>query len=180
MLTEKYVQSLIDQYAKSPAGRAAIKKAYGVDYTGDKTCPVDLTSMANEMREILFKYINATIKSSTFSINDIKIGKTKKSSRAWEWEITISIDKEAVRRESLYPQGYTEGLNDLILLYSTGYNARDYVHGYNKKKGRYMWSIPHRPQNDFLEKAVEEFNQKYNSGATWGELKPPYGGDTTI
>lgn len=96
------------------------------------------------------------------------------------YSVAGSIDKEAVRRESLYPQGYPEGLNDLILLYSTGYDARDYVHGYNKKKGRYMWSIPHRPQNDFLEKAVEEFNQKYNSGATWGELKPPYGGDTTI
>lgn len=174
MLTEKYIQTLIDEYAKTPYGRSEIKKAYGVDYTGDKVCPVDLTSMANEMKEILFKYISETIKSITFSLNDIKVGKTKKSSKSWEWEISITIDKEALHRDSLYPKGYPDGLEDLVLLYSTGYDARDYVHGYNHKKGRYMWSLPHRPSNDYLEKAVEEFNNKYNSGASWAELKEPY------
>lgn len=174
MLTDKYVQSLIDQYAKSPAGRAAIKKAYGIDYTGDKECPVDLTSMANEMKNILYEYICSTISSSSFTLDDIVIGKTKKSASSWEWEINISIKKDALHRESLYKQGYPKGLDDLVLLYSRGYNARDYVHGYNQKKGRYMWSFKHRPSNDYLQKAVDEFNKRYNSGASWASLKEPY------
>lgn len=179
MLTEKYIQTLIDEYAKTPYGRSEIKKVYGVDYTGNKVCPVDLTSMANEMKTILFKYISDAINSSTFNLSDIKIGKTKKSSKMWEWEITISIDEEALKRESLYPEKYPDGLGDLVLLYSRGYDARDYVHGYNRKKGRYMWSIRHRPANTFLEKAIQEFNNKYNTGATEAELKAPYGGNST-
>ena len=46
MITESYINKLIEQYAKSPAGRAAIKKKTGIEYVDkDPTAAVSYTHL---------------------------------------------------------------------------------------------------------------------------------------
>lgn len=64
MITESYINKLIEQYAKSPAGRAAIKKKTGIEYV-DKDPTAVLTTYGEQMKNILYKHVNALIKSIT-------------------------------------------------------------------------------------------------------------------
>lgn len=88
MITESYINKLIEQYAKSPAGRAAIKKKTGIEYV-DKDPTAVLTTYGEQMKNILYKHVNALIKSITPSTNHL---------RSRMWILTAHCYQELQRR----------------------------------------------------------------------------------
>lgn len=66
MITESYINKLIEQYAKSPAGRAAIKKKTGIEYV-DKDPTAVLTTYGEQMKNILYKHVSHSCSSVSTS-----------------------------------------------------------------------------------------------------------------
>jgi len=71
-----------------------------------------------------------------------------------------------LHRESLRPDLYPDGLDNIVLLFAHGYNARNPVMGQWKNSRSYphiILSLQRREPNNFLQEAVEEFNSKGSS-----------------
>lgn len=188
MISEEYIMQLVDQYAKSPAGKKQIKKQYGVDYIG-LAKPTRITSASkNEMikygeamKKILYEHIQPLIKSIT--LDDIIVGSPTQSLTG-EWNITISFREGSLVRDSLslddsdgngHPRERT--LNNIVLLFAKGYHASRYVYGWwVTKYGNHgsVRSRKDRPGNDFLILAVNEFNSLYGKNIGRAELLGDY------
>lgn len=79
------------------------------------------------------------------------------------FRIDINIPPELLRRKSLIPNEYPEGIDNIIALFDKGYNAKKRVYGYWDSVGRRISSLTNRPALDFMQEAIEDFNQKYSS-----------------
>ena len=186
MLSENQIMNLLEKYANSPEGKKKIKQVYGIDYSSRQSdITKELIKEAEEMRRILYKHIKTKVGADlesgewihNFSLDDIIINKPQR--RNGKWSIRLSLNKEAIKRESLYDDGYPDGVYDIILLLSRGYHARDYVYGLvNTGLGYGMsWqparSVKDREPNPFLENAVNEFNNT-KKGAAKASLTGEY------
>ena len=170
---EAYILGLLKQYAKSPEGKAKIKEMYGIDYKeriGDK----DFLYYGNLMKKILYEKASGVIKS--MNVDDIIVGAPTQGADGM-WTLTIEFDKEKIHRDSLLPHptktsaGYPDGFDDIVLLFSKGYHARDYVYG--DWHGKRIRSRLSRKPNNFLEEAVKDFNVE-TKGAAYAELTGKY------
>ena len=178
MLSEKHIYSLIEKYSKTNAGKAEIAKYIGnrdfiAKPAGGKSYELSeeqMIKIGNDMKDILFKKISSLIKS--FRLEDI-IVKTPVVQND-QYVVSIGFNEEALKRESLDPVRYPEGVENIVKLFITGYNARASVYGVWKGHGEEeIWSLRHRDPNSFMDDAVEEFNNKYKSVAL-AELTKDY------
>lgn len=179
MITEKYINKLIEQYAKSPAGKAEIKKKTGLEYV-DKDPTAMLTTYGEQMKSILYKHVNALIKSIT--PDDIVVQKPYMDSDGL-WRLEVSFREGSLHRDSLDDNDYPEGLSNIVLLFAKGYHARDYVYGLWNTTGSHTshwvyWkdvrSRKDRDGSDFLIQAVNEFNNGAGKGIARAELLGDY------
>jgi len=157
---------LVREYAKSPEGKQAIKEKYGVDYD-EKFTKARMRSCGNKMKKILYKHIHAEIKS--VSLDDIIVNEPSQGEDGL-FEIKLSFREGSLHRDSLYPDAYPEGLSNIVLLFTKGYNASRSVHGdwtYNGKTvASDIWGKRRRVKSTFLDDAVAEFNSTANGVAT--------------
>ena len=161
---------LVEQYANSSQGKAEIQKKYGVHYR-DKVSKSELIAYGNQMKQILFEHVNKIIKS--IKLDDIVVEEPiiDKDGGA---TLKISFREGSLYRDSLYVDGYPDGLENIVLLFARGYHASDYVYGW--------WNLPNqtwyggsgfvnvrsrkdREPNNFLHEAVAEFNKQTNGFA---------------
>lgn len=173
MITESYINKLIEQYAKSPAGKAEIKKKTGMEYV-DKDPTAMLTTYGEQMKNILYKHVNALIKSIT--LNDIVVQKPYMDSDGL-WRLEVSFRDGSLERDSLYLDGDDPVLHNIVLLFAKGYNARNYVYGWwITKYGNHgdVRSRKEREGSDFLIQAVNEFNNGAGKGIARAELLGDY------
>lgn len=189
MITEEYIMRLIEQYAQSPSGRAMLKKKYGIEISSDKikhgtkttsVKPSDMTKYGEEMKRILFSYVNPLIKSIT--LDDIVVGAPVKGTNG-EWSMQISFRDGSLHRDSLDENDYPEGVSNIVLLFAKGYHARDYVYGLwnttGYKSAHWIYwkdvrSRKDRSGDDFLIKAVNEFNSLFGKDIAKAELLGDY------
>ena len=177
MLSEQYILSLIKQYSETPEGAKEISKFKKGKFDariardGERAQSVrQMRRIGMDMRNILFNKISQVIKS--FRIEDIIVGVPVQDGD--HYVLSIGFNEEALRRESLVPDKYPEGISNIIKLFITGYDARGAVYGVWKGNGdEEIWGLRHRDPNDFMDKAVEEFNQKYADTAK-AELTDEY------
>lgn len=173
MISESYINKLIEQYAKSPAGRAEIKKRTGIEYVvQDPT--TRLTAYGEQMKNILYKHVSALIKSIT--PDDIVVQKPYMDSDGL-WRLEVSFREDSLRRDSLDLDNYPEGLSNIVLLFAKGYNARNYVYGWwMTSYGTHgdVRSRKSRDGSDFLIQAVNEFNNGAGKGIARAELLGDY------
>lgn len=178
MITEKYIMGLVRRYADTPQGRAEIKRKYGVEYREDIS-DKELISYGEKMKQILFEHINREIRSVTLDDIIVEDPQVDKQGRV---TLKISFKEGSLHRDSLYLEGYPEGLENIILLFARGYHAKDYVYG--------LWNLPNRtwrggndfvgvrsrkdraPSN-FLYNAISEFNSISN-GIAVARLEEKY------
>ena len=80
------------------------------------------------------------------------------------YEIHVNFMHEMMDRESLYPEGYPEGVDNIAALMNTGYRAKDYVYG-TMPDGRRGRSLKERPGAMFMQLAVSRFNSLYGKNA---------------
>ncbi len=173
MITEAYINKLIEEYAKSPAGKAEIKRKTGITYT-DKDPSAMLTAYGEQMKNILYKHVSALIKSVT--PEDIIVEKPYLD-RDGLWRLEVSFREGSLRRDSLDLDDYPEGLDNIVLLFAKGYNARNYVYGWwMTSYGNHgdVRSRKSREGSDFLIQAVNEFNNGAGKGIARAELLGAY------
>lgn len=179
MITEEYINKLIEQYAKSPEGKAAIKKQTGITYT-DKDPSAMLMTYGEQMKKILYQHINPLIKS--IIPDDIIVEKPYQGDDGL-WRLKVSFREGSLERESLDVDDYPKGLHNIVLLFTKGYHAKNYVYGlWNTTGARnshwIYWkdvrSRKDREPNNFLTQAVNEFNNGVGKGMAKAELVGEY------
>lgn len=168
MITEEMIMDLLREYANTKKGKEKIKKTYGIDYedggTLDGATKKEMVEEAKKMKEILLKHIHGKDVLPYFKPEAIIIDENPKKNKDGQWEIKLYFDEKMLHRDSLNLEEYSEGLNDIILLFSKGYHARNRVYGYTKDtiRGTKEWvkaySRTDREPNPFLKNAVAEFN----------------------
>lgn len=94
----------------------------------------------------------------SFSPSDFDVSEPRQKEGSVEVEITIS--ETAKHRDSLYPAGYPNGA-DIILLFNNGYNAQRQAYG--EWHGEMVHSLTKRSASHFLQEAVTSFNAKYST-----------------
>ena len=174
MITDSYIMKLVKDYANSPEGRRKIKEKYGIDYK-DSAPQTELLAYGKQMKQVLYKYVSGVIKSIT--LDDIIVGNPKKDVDG-QWSLEISFREGSLRRESLDSDYFPEGISNIVLLFAKGYRASNYVYGLwditGKKDYRKVRSRKERESNDFLERAVNEFNSNHGNDVARAELLGAY------
>ena len=169
MFSDEYILSLIKKYAQTPNGKAEIAKKKSGKFVAN-WAPNDNSGLTEsrarkigeDMKDILFEKISSVIKS--FKKEDIIVSVPRLEQG--KYSLSISFNEDALRRESLDPGRYPEGVTNVVKLFITGYDARASVHGVWKTHGNVeIDSLTHREPNDFMEIAVAEFNNKYTGVA---------------
>lgn len=187
-MDEKYILTLIRRYAKTPEGKANIKEAMGgkpfvAQYVGKsvpKQTNKQMMKIGEEMKQILFDHINGgsskIIKS--FKKDDIIVGRPVLMGDG-RYRIDIYFNEDALRRKSLNPDAYPDGIDDIVSLFVTGYEAAGAIRGVWEGHGNEeIWSRRSRKPNDFMSKAVQAFNNKHSAEIVQAELYEKY--KTTI
>ena len=170
MLSEQQILSLVKQYAKTATGKQEIAKRIKGKFDPRVTTAAahrrsiqQMTQIGDDMKEILFKKISKVIRS--IKKDDIIVGKPVRQGA--QYTLSISFNEDALRRDSLNPELYPDGVTNIVKLFINGYDARGAVYGVWKGHGdKEIWSLRHRDPGDFMEKAVAEFNTKYAGTAT--------------
>lgn len=175
MISEKYIEGLLNSYIKSSEGQKVVKQ-YRKDVFDGKIHAEDsgilskeeMIAMGKKMVDILYSEISGAIPS--FSKDAIILSEPKPSADG-EYKISINIQPDALHRDSLWQDGYPNGVDDIVLLFTTGYQARGYVYG--EWHGVPYRSKISRESNNFLMRAVDSFNSAA-TGKSKAELGDKY------
>lgn len=175
------LQKELDKFLKSPAGQkrvaeartAALKagKKFGV---GDSAVSTQKAiRYAEELRDIVWSALPPVLKTGEngLEINDIRIGKPTVLANG-DIEVGLTFDKDAVHRDSLYPEGNPEGVDNIVRLFSVGYSTDRRVFGY--WEGKKIPSAMRLGGSAFMQRAVDEFNYRHAGNGTKATLDPSY------
>lgn len=177
-LSQAELEAVIEKVSRTREGKAAISSAIGKKNAkfvarfddGSSKAKADRDKMnlkAEEMKEVLFRHLTADTQTdgrrglADFPKDAIIIGKPVAIGNTGDYRIDISFDADSLRRQSLSPDAYPEGITDIISLFVHGYNAKGSVVGSWHGEDN-VWSLRHRDSNDFMARAVEEFNGNNN------------------
>lgn len=156
MISSDYIMNSLKRWASTKRGKAVIKEKYGIDYDDKRNTA--LKKYANKMKEILYNHVHSVIKS--IEPDDIVVGNfvVNKDGRL---TVKISFREGSLHRESLRPDLYPEGLENIVLLFAHGYETKNPIYGVWKNSRSYPAVIEgkrSRAANNFLYDAVAEFN----------------------
>ena len=93
------------------------------------------------------------------SLTQLSHGEPVKVGRS-SYQISVSFD-DNLHRESLYPKGYPEGVDNIAALLNSGYDAGKRVYGV--WHGNKIHSLTHRDGTHFIESAIRTFMADYAS-----------------
>ena len=182
MLDESSIMTMLEEYAKSDAGKKKIKSAYDSAAVSGKELAngtrilsmSEMTAMGNAFAEIVKNHLPQSIESAG---DRIVVSQPIKHADG-SCEVVIKFDKDAIKRESLESDGNGySGVDNIIALFNNGYHAKNYVYGWwNKHKPTgsslsrsiagsedYAWvrSRKEREPLRFIQDAAAEFNAVY-------------------
>jgi len=149
----------INAFLKSPDGKKkvaeakakALKEGRSFGQSGGSISKADAMKFAEKMRAILVEKLSGIADVGVF------VGEPVIDA---DGDITIDInfDPGTLHRDSLYQEGYPNGVDNIVSLLVHGWDARDYVYGYSEKANKVIRSIKHRDSNEVLQQAIDEFN----------------------
>lgn len=184
MALEKYIMQKVKEFAASSKGKALIKEKTGLIYDEKMNVKEFVKKAAQDMRDILYYHIHhdnqrypGTPVVNTLKHEDIIVGAVGHDETGRK-TINVGFDENSLHRESLWEEAFPEGIDNIILLHARGYDAKSVVYGLWMIHDEWWmnpWvaSITHRDPNDFLQRAVAEFNEKYKGYAV-AELQGEY------
>ena len=167
-MTNAMIKRCIAEYLETPAGKK-------LNLSIDDVTMVDHPMTVNTYNEIINNLIDIVwthIKYDTITTTGKGLYYFSRSSISFEMAYNPKTGLDAyvgfytndVKRPSLYPQRYPNGVKNIIKLFTTGYQAKKHVYGnWNSSHGVYnnVRSTLRREPNPFLEDAVKEFNRDY-------------------
>lgn len=74
------------------------------------------------------------------------------------YRVNVWFNRDEMHRDSLYPEKYPDGIENIALLFAKGYDARTQVFGVDSH-GKSVASLTHRGPNDFMGRAISRFNE---------------------
>jgi hypothetical protein len=196
MISIDALMGKVRQFANSPAGKKRMKaciddmrESGGTLASGQKIVGTkEMNEAAMLLINIIRRYLPDSIKDlgSTLTNNQpVKLNNN-------DYEVTVGFNKTALRRKSLYEDGYPDGVENIVALLNNGYNASKHVYGIwdnhsptggalfdtrNTMFGdtsAYIKSLKDREALKFMQVAITEFNdtygQQYNVTATLGSV----------
>lgn len=156
MISHEYIMEALKRWASTKKGKAAIKEKYGIDYDDKRN--ESLKKYAEKMKEILYNHVHSVIKS--IEMDDIEIGDFKVN-KSGQLTVKISFREGSLHRESLRPDLYPDGLDNIVLLFAHGYETKNPIYGVWNNSRSYPAIIEgkrSRAANNYLNEAVAEFN----------------------
>lgn len=171
------IESELKKWANSPAGKKRIaeekaKKLKAGQKFGQGSNGVSIEQakkMGEEMRDILYANLPVGLKASVRT-SDIIVSAPKVQADG-SMLVELNFRPEALERESLDPEKYPEGVDNIIRLFSHGYTAHGDVVG--MWHGHEQWNLRHRNADPFMQNAVDEFNALHG-GAKIADVRPDY------
>lgn len=145
---------LLHKYASSPSGRKRIKDTYGVDYGGGLS-KKKVEAWGERMKVILGKYIHSNI--ASVDKHDIIVDKPIIDE---DGNYKINISLQDVDRASLVPSKYPDGVPDIVLHFTTGWNAQKSTYGFWETAGKVVKSRMTKAPEDFVFDAINVFNKE--------------------
>lgn len=180
MISEKLIMEKVKRWAATPVAKKKIERKTGLKYKPKLDVKKLAEEAANDMKEILYDHIhsdgnrnpNYPAVIDTFKKSDIIVG-TYYIDADNKAKIEVGFDESKLHRDSLVP-GDFDGIDNIVLLHMTGYHAEKAVYGVWLEHGfGSMKSATDRDPNDFMKRAIDEFNKKYK-GKAHAELKGKY------
>lgn len=162
-----YIKEVLDDFVKSDEGKAYIKQETGLTYD-PKFTRQKANSYVQKAARIIFEEISGVIKS--FQMTDLIIGEVKTDENG-RFYAEITLNPAAIRRDSLYPEKYPEGIENIVLHFAHGWNANGTVYG--SWHGKVVPSRETRSPNDYLKNAVLRINTE-TEGVLTAELASQY------
>ncbi len=126
---------------------------------------------AERFKDILIKHINTLhSENARKALSHIAVGNPIRSDNkinkdgTMSIKFTVDVDFLDAYRESLYPEKYPH-MVFLPYIFNYGYNAIDRVFAPKDSNSKYPYSKTSRPNTNFIEAAVDEFNRTSKVGA---------------
>lgn len=178
VISEKYIMQRLKAFLRTDAGKAVVAKCRQDAYDGLS----DIGGISREdvndiLLDIKLEFIEAVknvIPSFRGECVHVSTSQMDKSGRI---KASISVDDEALRRESLHYMnrdltvGHGGGINDILALFTHGYTLTKRPYGFWVRDDAHasatgtplvrIGALMHRDPNPFLSKFVELMNYKY-------------------
>lgn len=179
MINEQSLQRKLSQYTKSSAGKTAIQQKVDDIQKGVSTSSRGSGSivtlkqgedMAKDLIQIIKKHLTLEASSIGLVGESLSFTAPRKSAKGF-YEIVISFDRHALRRESILPKGdYPQagGVDNIVALFNNGYKTKELktVYGTWQSTRGNNYDVVSKPERDpllFMQAAVNEFNGKYKA-----------------
>jgi len=171
------IESELKKWANSPAGKKRIaeeraKKLKAGQKFGQGSGVVSIEQakkMGDEMRDILYAHLPVGLKAS-ISTGDIIVSAPKVQADG-SMLVELHFRPEDLERESLDPEKYPNGADNIVRLFSRGYTAHGDVVG--MWHGHEQWNLRHRAADPFMQDAVDKFNALHG-GVKIADVRPDY------
>lgn len=159
------IEAELKKWASSPAGKKRIaevkaqKLKAGQKFgQGSSGVSVEQAKMyAEELRQAIYDNIPVSLKAGSerpIELSDIIISKPMVLPNG-SISIDLSFAPDAIHRDSLDPERYENGVDNIVSLFSRGYTAHGDVWG--MWHGHEQWNLLQRRADPFMKRAVAEF-----------------------
>jgi len=151
MLDETFISGAINKYASSSEGKKQIKKKTGINY--DKNSKgmmnqADLMAYAEKAKRILYAHIISQVPGIMFHNIKVNLPVVNKDGTT-----TVVLSLRDVQRESLQPNRYWKGVDDIVLHFARGWSARYQIRG--EWRGSNVGSRQRRESHPFILRALQ-------------------------
>jgi len=158
---------MCENYIKTPSGQRLVAQRKD-DIINGKASAVGsgivtletMKLMGQKMKDILYGEIVNVIPS--FDFGAIEVSEPQKQADG-NYGISISISSNALHRDSLWQEGYPNGVDNIVPLFEKGWSANNSVYG--EWHGKNIKSRVFSPPNNFMQQAVDVFNSYAVKGA---------------
>lgn len=157
------IESKISAFLKSKEGKQKITEARAKSLkegrvfgqAGASVSKEDAIAVAKKQRDILLHYL-VQVGLGSIAPEDIIIGEPSVDKNGG-LSVGLWFDPESIFRPSLVPEEY-KGIENIVLHFTHGWDARGSVYGYWESAGRDTWSRSYFAGDDFMQQAVDDFN----------------------
>ena len=155
---QKWASSAEGQKKLKSQARAAMSsgKSFGKTMSGEPVSRETALKYAEDMMAEIIRHLPHSLANSPKPITRDSFQDPVVNMRDAGFDIQISFRPDAVERESLVPEKYPDGVQNIVVHLSNGWSARGAVQG--EWWGVETWSRMEYAGDDFMREAVMSFN----------------------
>ena len=166
MLGQDFLDEAIKKFITSPQGRKQIKEKIGLNYVPSGTgsggvgtvAQADVLALAEKAKRILYGHIISQVPG--IMLHNIKVSRPIIGK---DGMTTVTLSLVDVERESLQPNRYWRGVEDIVLHFARGWNAKYQLRGnwHGQNVGSRQW----RDSHPFMQRAIKAINTELGEAA---------------